>query len=75
MLEAKEREAEGQRFFTIQQEMGTTEYRLRKAMGACSGKSVKDLRKDLDSAYQVEKDIKGGTMSPRLCLELFIAGL
>ena len=32
-------------------------------------------RKDLDSAYQVEKDIKGGTMSPRLCLELFIAGL
>ena len=75
MLEAKEREAEGQRFFTIQQEMGTNEYRLRKAMGACSEKSVKDLRKDLDSAYQVEKDIKGGTMSPRLCLELFIAGL
>ena len=75
MLEARERQAEGQSFFQIQTEMGGSEYRLRKAMASCSEKTVKDLRKDLDGAYQVEKDIKGGLMEPRLCLELFIASL
>ena len=75
MVEAREREAEGQRFFQIAAEMGGSEYRLRKALEASRTKTVSDLKKDLDSAYQVEKDIKGGLMAPRLCLELFIASL
>ena len=75
MLEAKERSDEGQRFFQIQSEMGTNEYRLKKAMAACANRSARQLAKSLDNAYQVEKDIKNGIMEPRLSMELFISEL
>ena len=75
MVEARERQSEGQRFFQIQSEMGTNEYRLRKAMAACEKRSVQELRQSLDNAYQVEKDIKNGVIEPRLAMELFISEL
>ncbi|MBR0139978.1 MAG: DNA polymerase III subunit delta [Firmicutes bacterium] len=75
MVEASERRAESQDFALIAKEMGTNEYRLKKALQTASKKSVPQLRAALDAAYQMEKDMKNGLMDPRLSLELFIAGL
>ena len=75
MLEGKEREAEGEDRGSMAVSMGVNEYRLRKALGASGRRSAAELKKSLDSAFQVEKDIKSGLMPPRMALELFIAGL
>ena len=75
MTEARERLDEGQSMFQVQTEMGTNEYRLRKALSACGRKSTSELKDILWKAYQTEKDIKGGSLEGRLCLELFIAEL
>ena len=75
MTEARERLDEGQSMFQVQMEMGTNEYRLKKALSACGRKSTAQLKESLWRAYQTEKDLKGGNMDPRLCLELFIAEL
>ncbi|MBQ9826721.1 MAG: DNA polymerase III subunit delta [Firmicutes bacterium] len=75
MLEAREREADGEDFYTIAGSMGTNEYRLRKAMSSSRTRTVKQLAACLDSAYQMEKDIKNGLMTPRMAMELFIAQL
>ena len=75
MVEARERDAEGQSFYEIQEGMGVNEYRLRKALGACRGRSLEQLRDSLDRAFQMEKDIKGGIMEPRFAMEFFIANL
>lgn len=75
MVEGKERDEEGQSFFEIANGMGTNEYRLKKAMASCKGKSANDLRGSLDRAFQIEKDLKSGNMDGRLALELFIAKL
>ena len=75
MLEAREREAGGEDFYTISASMGTNEYRLRKAMSSSRSRSVKQLAACLDGAYLMEKDIKSGLMTPRMAMELFIAQL
>ncbi len=75
MVEARERKEEGQDVDLIAKEMGTNPYRLKKAMQAASKRSLDRLRASLDQAYQMEHDIKNGIMEPRLCAELFIAGL
>ena len=75
MTEARERLDEGQSIFQVQTEMGTNEYRLRKALSACGRKTTAQLKDILWKAYQTEKDIKGGSLEGRLCLELFIAEL
>ena len=75
MAEARERLDEGQSMFQIQTEMGTNEYRLKKALSACSKKTTAQLKESLWRAYQTEKDIKGGSLEGRLSLELFIAEL
>ena len=75
MLEGSERKAEGQSLQRIAAEMGGSEYRLKKALAAASGRSLPRLRRDLYSALQIEKDIKSGTMEPRMAIELFMAGL
>ncbi|MBR5731377.1 MAG: DNA polymerase III subunit delta [Firmicutes bacterium] len=75
MLEGREREEEGEDRGTMAVSMGVNEYRLKKAMSAAGRRSAAELKKSLDSAFQVEKDIKNGVMPPRMALELFIAGL
>ena len=75
MLEARERQSDGQSFYQLASDMGTNEYRLKKALAACERQSIPQLRERLLGAYQVEKDIKGGIMDPRLSIELFIANL
>ena len=73
MTEAMERKEEGQSFPEILQSMNINEYRLKKAMQACGGKTAAALRGDLDKAFQIEKDLKSGNLDGRLALELFIA--
>ena len=51
----------------------TTE--AKKAMGSCSKKTAKELRRIFDDALQIEKDIKSGNINGRLALELFIGKL
>ena len=75
MTEARERLDEGQSMFQVQTEMGTNEYRLRKALSACGRKTTAQLKESLFKAYQTEKDITGGAMEIRLSLELCIAEL
>ena len=75
MLEGSERKAEGQSLQRIAAEMGGSEYRLKKALAAASGRSLPRLRRDLFNALQIEKDIKSGAMDPRMAIELFMAGL
>ena len=75
MVEGKEREESGQGYYDIISEMKVNEYRYKKAMGACRGKSAADLRQDLDNAFQIEKDLKNGNMDGYMALELFIAKL
>ena len=75
MLEGKEREEDGQGYYDIIKDMKVNEYRYKKAMGACKGKNSKDLKKDLDRAFQIEKDLKSGNMNGYLALELFISNL
>lgn len=75
MLEGKEREEEGQKYYDIIKEMKVNEYRYKKAMGACRQKTAADLRKNLLNAFQIEKDIKSGRMNGNLALELFISNL
>ena len=60
---------------TMAVSMGVNEYRMKKAMSAAGRRTAAELKKSLDSAFQVEKDIKNGVMPPRMALELFIAGL
>lgn len=75
MTEGKERQEEGQNYYNIVKQMGVNEYRYKKAMAACSGKSAAQLRRFLGDALQIEKDMKSGSMDGRLALELFIAKL
>lgn len=75
MVEGKEREEAGQGYYDIISEMKVNEYRYKKAMGACRGKNAAALRKDLDNAFQIEKDMKTGNMNGYTALELFIAKL
>lgn len=75
MVEGREREESGQGYYDIISEMKVNEFRYKKAMAACRGKSASDLRKDLDSAFQIEKDLKNGNMDGYMALELFIAKL
>ena len=75
MLEGKEREEDGQGYYDIIKDMKVNEYRYKKAMGACRSKNASQLKKDLDSAFQIEKDLKSGDISGYLALELFISKL
>ena len=75
MTEAREREDEGQSFYEISSDMGTNEYRLKKALSASRRKTTAQLKEDLYNAFQVEKDIKNGMLEARTALELFIANL
>ena len=72
MVEGTERIEEGQKTFEIVKAMGVNEYRFKKAMAACRGKRSGDLRRALDSAFEIEKNMKSGNMDGRTGLELFI---
>ncbi len=75
MVEGSERTSEGQNYSQIIKEMGVNEYRYKKAMASCKGKSPGDLRKVLDKAFEIEKNMKSGNMDGRLGLELFISSI
>ncbi len=73
MVEGTERSEEGQNSYQIIKEMGVNEYRYKKAMGSCRGKKASELRRALDKAFEIEKNMKSGNMDGRTGLELFIA--
>ncbi|MBO4819723.1 MAG: DNA polymerase III subunit delta [Firmicutes bacterium] len=73
MTEGLERTEEGQSSYEIIKEMGVNEYRYKKAMASCRGKRSSDLRRTLNKAFEIEKNMKSGNMDGRLGLELFIA--
>ena len=73
MTEGLERTEEGQSSYEIIKEMGVNEYRYKKAMASCRGKKSSDLRRALNKAFEIEKNMKSGNMDGRLGLELFIA--
>jgi len=75
MVEGQERREEGQDDYFIVKDMKVNDYRFKKAMGACRGKSAAMLRNSLCNAFQIEKDIKNGAMDGYTALELFIANL
>ena len=73
MVEGTERAEEGQSSYDIVKAMGVNEYRYRKAMASCRGKRSSELRRTLNRAFEIEKNMKSGNMDGRLGLELFIA--
>ena len=75
MVEGKERLETGQGLSQAVFEMGVNEYRFKKAMQACQNKNSQQLRLALDSAFQIEKDLKVGNIDARLGLELLIGKL
>lgn len=75
MLEAREREKDGQSFSQIQKEMGTNSYRLQKAIDTARPLTTKRLKAALSAAYNIEKDMKEGKMDGQLALELFLSKL
>ena len=62
-----------ERTYEIIKEMGVNEYRYKKAMASCRGKKSEDLRRALNKAFEIEKNMKSGNMDGRLGIELFIA--
>ena len=75
MVEGTERSEKGQSYYEIVKDMGVNEYRFKKAMSSCKGKNSKEMRKALDKAFEIEKNMKSGNMDGRLGLELFISQL
>jgi len=75
MVEGCERREAGQRDNDIVKAMGVNAYRYNKAMESCRGKNSKQLKKILDDAFQIEKDLKSGNINGRIALELFIGKL
>ena len=49
------------------------EYRIKKAVPLADRYSIKDLRRILINAYEIDNSIKSGLMEAQLALELFIA--
>lgn len=75
MTEGKERLEAKQNQYDAILEMGVNEYRFKKAIEACRGKSSKQLRIALYDALQLEKELKLGNIDARLGLELLIGEL
>ena len=75
MLIAKERLAAGENVNSLPDSMGVKMFRLKKALEASGSRTVEELSNHLSAAFQMERDIKKGTMPAELILELFIASL
>lgn len=73
MLSAMEMRGEGIAVPTIEKELKVHKYRLKKAMKAASSYDLKDLKRILAMAMEVENQTKSGKLSFELALELFIA--
>lgn len=75
MLEVKEMKEEGIKTSDMQRILGVHQFRIKKALSACSGYRMSSLRKILSEAYSVDENIKTGLFEDSLALEYFIAKL
>ena len=75
MVEARERQNDGQTLKQIEKETGINGYRLQKCVESSQEKTIGELRKSLMEAYNLEENIKSGLLAPRLAIEMFIASL
>lgn len=75
MLMVKELKEEGASFKSMQERLGVHEFRIKKAINFASSFTVKQLRKSLLAAYQVDHSMKSGLMDAKLAMELLIASL
>lgn len=73
ILEVKEMREEGLTPQQIQKILGIHEFRIKKAWSVTDKYSVKQLKKILSNAYEIDGSIKSGLLEQTLALELFIA--
>lgn len=72
MYEVKELEADGMTLEAIAKRLKVNGYRVRKAAAAADKLAYKKLRETLSSLYEVDRNIKTGTMDGTLSLEMLI---
>ncbi|MGI6730978.1 MAG: DNA polymerase III subunit delta [Anaerovoracaceae bacterium] len=73
ILSVKELQEEGQNEREIKNILGIHEFRIKKAREFGRSYSVNHLRKVLQKAYEVDRNIKSGLLEASLALEMFIA--
>lgn len=75
MLEVKEMRALAMSLPQIKSALKIHEFRIKKAMGFSGGYSVAQIKKMLKMAFEVEKNIKSGTLKGEMALEMLVAGI
>ena len=73
ILSVKEMKEEGKLYSEIVKILGIHEFRIKKASVFAERYSVTHLRKVLQKAYEVDKNIKTGLLDSSIALEMFIA--
>ena len=75
MLEVKELKSEGKTLAQMQKILDIHEFRIKKAIGFTDRYTENDLKRILQSAYEVDRNIKTGFFEPKFALEMLIAGI
>jgi len=73
ILSVKEMKEEGKSFAQMKDILGVHEFRIKKAAAFADRYTTVSLRKILQKAYEIDKNIKTGLLEASLALELFIA--
>jgi len=73
ILSVKEMKEEGKSFSEMKDTLGIHEFRIKKSAGFAEKYTLAHLRKILQKAYEIDKNIKTGLLESSLALELFIA--
>lgn len=73
ILSVKEMKEEGRSLPQMKELLGIHEFRIKKASAFAEHYSLKHLRKILQKAYEIDKNIKTGLLEAALALELFVA--
>ncbi len=72
ILDIKELQMEGATPGQIGSTLKIHEFRIKKALGFASKVTVDKIKKILVQLYEIDRNVKTGTLEPRLALELFI---
>ena len=73
MLKTKELRSEGFSIYDISKQLGTHEYRIKKASSFADRLSEETIRNTLMNAYEISSNIKSGLMNEQLAMEYFVA--
>lgn len=75
ILSVKEMKEEGKSFQDMRNILAIHEFRIKRAAMFAEKYSLSHLRRVLQNAYEIDKNIKTGLLESTLALEMFIAGI